>query len=397
MTRKVIVVPGFSGTTLNTNGPPSLPLWVEYSRLATGQVGKLRLGPDGSSPGAPDGVSCSATTPLSSYYGSCISTLHRQLAPDNYEVMSYGYDWRMRIRGNGELVASLIRSVATLDEPATLVAHSLGGLVSRAAWSSLLGSGDQGLCRRIITLGTPHQGSYYAVELFSLTGTQVVQLAVLSQAAAVITGSLSPALRTSAWTVEDLSKLFATWPSLYEAFPVLGSADSDNDPNRGKLYESKNWPEDRGISQMLLDESRNSWGPFLLSAVSKPPSHVMTSVAGFGFPTPLRLQMPSSLGKTDALEFVGIGDGVVTVASALMPESSQYRLNVLHADLPMWTANTGQLRDWILEERSPVDPVPPVTVDTTPAAPLLDGPPVPVILFPGRKVSCMRFAKKPVG
>ena len=70
--------------------------------------------------------------------------------------------------------------------PCSIVAHSAGGLVARAAWLALGQAGATNLVRRIVTYGTPHQGSYGAVRLWSLDAASLTSVQYLAAARAVL-------------------------------------------------------------------------------------------------------------------------------------------------------------------------------------------------------------------
>ena len=76
---------------------------------------------------------------------------------DRHAVWVYQYDWLKHIYLNGSNLAALIaivyNSTGELSEPPIIIAHSMGGLVSR----SYVAQGNP--LAGLITLGTPHQGS----------------------------------------------------------------------------------------------------------------------------------------------------------------------------------------------------------------------------------------------
>jgi len=101
--------------------------------------------------------------------------------------------WMARLRADGvHFVAVTLeppfggipRYVETLDAamrrvqqatgmPSVVVAHSMGGLVVRA-WAASAGSGAvTGIIHRLITIGTPHQGTAVAALAFSANGRQM--------------------------------------------------------------------------------------------------------------------------------------------------------------------------------------------------------------------------------
>jgi Lecithin:cholesterol acyltransferase len=368
---------GLGGTTLGTAADGSAPLWVDYTRLAFGEIGGLRLAPDGISPGPPDGVQAYASAPLQAYYQVAMQQLGQQLAPYGYQVMPWGYDWRLRVQGSGAALASTIRANATSAAPCSIVGHSLGGLVARAAWASLVGSGDQNLVRRIVTLGSPHYGSYAVVQIWS-GGTDLVdQLSAISIFAAGLSMAISPILNAHPWSPPQLMQLMASWPSFYEALPTLGAPDAAQDPYRSDLYTATNWPANRFISQALLDESRDSFAPFLLSANSMPPSWVLTTVAGTGFLTYNSLQSPQALGNNVAMTQAAVGDNSVTESSALLTSSAQWTLHCTHNNLATVLALSGVLAGMILDERAPPSPPPPPSNLPGLYPPTVNGPPLP--------------------
>src|SRR3984893_1406498 len=96
-------------------------------------------------------------------------------------------------------------------------AHSMGGLVARAALA-LPGTGN---VERLVLLGTPHCGSFAAVQ--AMRGTYAVVRKV-----ARLTGKAS---------AESLAaEVFSTFPSLYDLLP-LGAGGGATD-----LFDARAWP-----------------------------------------------------------------------------------------------------------------------------------------------------------
>jgi len=78
----------------------------------------------------------------------------------------HDYDWRLPVRAAWE--SALAERGARRAARAAIVAHSMGGLVARAALA-LAGTGN---VERLVLLGTPHCGSFAAVQ--AVRGTYAV-------------------------------------------------------------------------------------------------------------------------------------------------------------------------------------------------------------------------------
>jgi len=385
---KCFVVPGITGSAIFYALPSNDLLWVDYTRLALGQVGALRLAPNGSDPGQPDGRLMRAEYPLPAYYDSCIAALIRDLDSHGYAVIGWGYDWRKKNREAGALLADEIRATVLPSDPCSIVGHSQGGIVARAAWANLLATGEEGRIRRIVTLGTPHQGSYAIVAMFSLDNDNLSQIAWITS---LVSGIVIPPFGITGprrWTLEELCVLAATWPATYELMPLLQSPSAATDPNRAALFVPGNWPAGRELSTAHLTYARDDFQVWLRSAASMPPAHVLTTVAGIGLQTFATLNYPQDLGDSSALGFGQDGDGRVTMQSALVPISSAYSIVCRHTDLPGETAVSGDLAQWVLEVRTPPTPVPPIVAIPGQLHPGLAGPPLPSPLGSSQQVRC---------
>jgi len=383
------IVPGFLSCELYSDFERRHLVWVSYPTLMQGGVGYLRLAANGIDPGPPDGRQLFEGPPLADYWNTPINLLLDGLRPHGYRLDVLLYDWRKSITDAGQALANLIRDKDTASDPCSIVAHSMGGLVARAAWASLVLSGQESKVRRIVTLGSPHQGTYAPVSVLSGRYEALDQLEFVSYTLTSGINVLQWPIEFRRYNVPAIRDVAATWPALYSIFPVMGGSDAMNDPHRADLFERSNWPTSIPVQQTWLSYARAVFGPFLLSPTSQPPAWVLTTVAGQGVPTPAGLVRPELLGSAAAIGETQDGDGVVTGSSALMAESKRYVVSARHSDMPAYTAASGELAEWVLEVRDPITPVPPPETIPGVLTPVLAGPPIPQPLgVPPQAASC---------
>src|SRR5262245_35123137 len=144
---RVLILPGIMGSKLGYDGifPFDDVIWVNPIAIALGRLSELRVGGTNNGVGAL-GVLLFAYLKLK---------LKLQIAGHDSEF--FPYDWRISLAQLGKRLATEIKS----GRRTHLVAHSMGGLVARAALShkpSSLG--------RIIMLGTPNFGSFAPIQAF---------------------------------------------------------------------------------------------------------------------------------------------------------------------------------------------------------------------------------------
>ena len=134
------------------------------------------------------------------------------LRAQGFAVELYDYDWRLSVTQLGRSLAARLRSL----EPARLaiVAHSMGGLIARAA----LAESDISGLERVVLLGAPNCGSYAAVQ--ALRGTYAVVRKVARLDARASAESLT-------------QEVFSTFPSLYDLLPRGTRTD---------LFDPAAWP-----------------------------------------------------------------------------------------------------------------------------------------------------------
>jgi hypothetical protein len=137
-------------------------LWIDPWEIATGQLDELARRDD-------DGIETDGA--LAMFYGR----LARRLRRAGYEVVDAAYDWRQSLDALGAALAAKIRA----DDATTIhvVAHSMGGLVLRAACR------EEAVRRKIaraVMLGTPNHGSFAAVQAFRGDASTVRALATVA-------------------------------------------------------------------------------------------------------------------------------------------------------------------------------------------------------------------------
>src|SRR5579872_967778 len=153
---RVIVVPGIMGSQLGLRRPAPLPhdiLWLDPIDIQVGRLASLKL--PTSAPIVPLGVV------LYSYL-----RLKLQLRASGFAPVCHDYDWRLGIDTLGRALAQ--RVLAEPAEKVMIVAHSMGGLVSRAA----LTHPGTSKVQRVVLMGTPNFGSFAPLQ--ALRGTYAV-------------------------------------------------------------------------------------------------------------------------------------------------------------------------------------------------------------------------------
>ncbi len=210
---QVLIIPGIMGSQLGRRRPAPFPhdiLWIDPIDIQLGRLAALRL-PE-AAPIVPLGVV------LFSYL-----RLKLQLRAHGFAVQLYDYDWRRPVDELGGALAAHLSTRAA--QPLALVAHSMGGLVARAA----LARTALAQVQRVVLLGTPNRGSYAAVQ--ALRGTYAVVRKIARLAA-----------RASAESLTE--EVFSSFPSLYDLLPFEDS--------RAALADPRAWPAAGPVPQPRL-------------------------------------------------------------------------------------------------------------------------------------------------
>lgn len=203
--QRVLILPGIMGSTLGKPGALHTTdvLWINPVAIALGRLTELALD-DRPSPFGEAGVVLLAYLKLK---------LRLKIA--GFDADFYAYDWRRSLKDTGANLADAIKKDASPQ--VSLVAHSMGGLLARAA---LPKTGDK--VARLIMLGTPNCGSFAPAQVIRGTYDVVQKVAAVD-------------LKHEA---EELcNEVFNTFPGLYEMLPSPEKFSAIN------LYDRSAWPQ----------------------------------------------------------------------------------------------------------------------------------------------------------
>jgi pimeloyl-ACP methyl ester carboxylesterase len=284
----VVVVPGILGSQLGIARRRPLPndvLWLDPIDIQVGRLGLLGL--DAAAPIIPLGVV------LYSHL-----KLRLRLRAAGFAVTLHDYDWRLGIEESAASLAARLREQGS--RRVALVAHSMGGLLSRMA---LALPGTQHV-ERLVLLGTPNQGSFAPVQVLRGTYAVVRKIARLD----------------GATTAERLTEdVFNSFPSLYQMIPATGCKGAPD------LLDPRSWPDSGPALRLPLLERARRFREGLPRADER-----CVAVAGVGQETVTAL----SKGRDGfAYTVTRHGDGTVPACSAALEGASSYFAKVPHSEL----------------------------------------------------------------
>jgi len=308
---RVFIVPGVMGSQLGRMRPEPLPndvLWLDPVDISLGQLALLRLPVGGAEPvsieehkrrplqGEPQSPQETRIVSLGVVlYTYLRLKLHLRIA--GFAPVFHDYDWRLSIDELGRSLADRLRAER---ERVMIVAHSMGGLVSRAALA------NEGLehVERVVLLGTPNAGSFAPLQALRGTYAVVRKIARLS----------------NSQSAESLAvEVFNTFPSLYQLLPVPnGSGDPD-------FFDLSAWPEKGPVPRgPLLAQARE-----VLRTLSSGDARFV-NIVGSGQETVTRATRRNG---GFVYTITRHGDGTVPMSSAELPGARNYYTTVAHSEL----------------------------------------------------------------
>ncbi len=286
--QRVLIVPGIMGSQLGLPRRAPLPrdiLWVDPVDIGLGRLTALAL---------PDGHAITS-------YGVVLYSYLRiklYLRAAGIDAAFHCYDWRLGIDGLGRELAQRLQA-----EPCTkvsLVGHSLGGLVSRAALACP--GGDK--VERLVLLGTPNSGAFGAVQ--ALRGTY----SVVRKIARLDWRHTAEALAASA---------FKTFPSIYHMLPRAKHSGGID------LFDPAAWPRSGPQPDPALLEPART-----IDRALAPPDERCAAIVGVGQET-----VTAVARRRDQFVYTITrhGDGTVPVSCARLEGARNFHAAVSHSDL----------------------------------------------------------------
>jgi pimeloyl-ACP methyl ester carboxylesterase len=317
---KVIVLPGIMGSELDSvdRSGDADRIWINFVRLIAGRIGDLELAADGSpaSPGLqvrPAGVHRKTYVPI-------LLELDTR-----WQVRPFAFDWREDVDKTAARLDGEIKAFGNGD-PVHLVAHSMGGLVSRRfiqrhreTWRAMDDATGRGRGGRLVMMGTPNRGSF----AISLTLTGAEKLVQLLQKADL------------KHDLDELLAIIGSFPGIYQMLP---SALVDLDDDHVKLFDAQSWGTLPVRANLLAK------GQSFLRELNEPiDAPRLLYVAGVNRATPdrVRIDAPGRFSYQETLD----GDGRVSHRLGLLEGVTTYWVDEVHGNLP----KNGQVLDAITE------------------------------------------------
>jgi pimeloyl-ACP methyl ester carboxylesterase len=285
---RVIIVPGIMGSNLGSTRTAPLPndiLWLDPVDIETGQLQRLKL---------------PAQVPIVSLgivlYSYLRLKLHLRIA--GFAPVFHDYDWRLGIDELGKGLATRLEGENA--GRVMIVAHSMGGLVTRAAMATANG----GQVERVVLLGAPNLGSFAPVQALRGTYAVVRKIARL-------------ALQQSAEMLA--ADVFKTFPSLYHLLPLPEVSPKLD------FFDPASWPATGPQPDAALLAGARRLGGSLASGDER-----FAVIVGEGQETVTRA---TRRGEQFQYTITRRGDGTVPTACALLPGASTHYTSVAHSEL----------------------------------------------------------------
>jgi pimeloyl-ACP methyl ester carboxylesterase len=210
----VFILPGIMGSSLGHTPQHSGLIWLHPAAVSEGMLAELAL---------PSPTLKAVGIMLPGYL-----KLKFSLEIAGFHPVFHPFDWRGDLFDLGRELMSAIETSGARS--VMLVAHSMGGLVARAA----LALDDSRRISKVVQLGAPNGGSYAPVQALRAVYPTVRKIAALDQS----------------HTAEELARtVFLTLPGLYQLLPNL---DQD-------FFDLRTWPKDElAPNAKLLQQARQS-------------------------------------------------------------------------------------------------------------------------------------------
>ncbi len=302
----VVVLHGIMGgelTVFPTNQNSQF-IWLNFPRVAIGAVGWLRMTGKFESQ-----FDVRSTGILKKWYSEQLLGL----AADGWNVQAFWYDWRQDLAQIADSLRQQIDRWFGPDASVNLVAHSMGGLVSRTY--ILRHAQRWGKKSRLIMLGTPNHGSFAIPQVITGAYDTIRKLAIVD---------LTHSRR-------ELCDILNGFPGSMQMLPSPLAMKTME-----RMYDAAQWST-WGVPQKILDIARASHER-LANVVD---GSRMSYIAGFNQVTKVDVNDWNRLDHADAYTDSLEGDGTVPHALGFLREGGTriptYFVECSHGALPNHT------------------------------------------------------------
>lgn len=299
----VFVLPGITGSHLAVDGNR---VWIDFFDLVRGRFSELNI----------KAAHVAAQSPVAKAYGDLIDYLGQQ-----HYVIPFAYDWRKSLLEAGRDLGGMVdERLRNSDQPVRIVAHSMGGLVTRAmmaecpqVWERM----QQRDGSRVLLLGTPIRGSYSIPRIFARQERLIRMLA----------------LADLHHDQDELLDIIRKFPGVCELLPI---------DDQGKIAVADALWEEFGRvlggkwkrpTKAILKQAQATWNK--LMEVTLDPERIFY-VAGRAPATPIGVQIDDSDAETAKIVFSATdrGDGQVPWATGIPEGIRCWFVNAVHGDIP---------------------------------------------------------------
>lgn len=316
---EVVLIPGIMGSNLASIRGVTTLLWINPLLFLQGNGRFLRLNAAGDEDEAPEVEVMSIGLEKLAYLKASLN-FNRQV-----NLHEFPYDWRRPIEYNADVLRRSIDrwSAGDPQRKFSLVAHSMGGLVSRTYLARHPQHAEAHI-QRLIMHGTPNFGAANAVDNLANGNSMMATVDKLN-------------------AQNEMRKLVFCLPSVYQLLPAPPETfpSGHSYPANFDIYNASEW-RINDVQQKHLDGAR-AFHKTLAASDPQLPIHI---IAGVNIDTMIAANLLFD-GDVPRIEPVrqssgaGSGDGTVPLWSAVLPGAKTYYTQVIHREL---TGNNAVMR-----------------------------------------------------
>jgi pimeloyl-ACP methyl ester carboxylesterase len=314
----VVVVPGIMGSELTAAdvAQHQTLVWLSIPRIYAGWLSRLQLAADGESQFDP-AYTAFATNVLNKYYGELVLQLSQR-----WKARAFWYDWRKSLSIAADDLERFLRREFQ-DQPVNVVAHSMGGLVTRTLLlkAPTTAAGDP-LVSRLVMLGTPNFGSFEVPQIFAGIQDSVRQMIRLM-------GGLSGLLNSEP-ARRRLLEILASFPAIYQMLPLPDKVSDEIRDAVDSLYLARTYAPYTSVSTRHLEAAQTHHERLNRDIGNQ---GQLVYVAGYGELTAVGLTNADKLDDPASYVISTAGDGRVPHSLGVLPNVQTYYVHGPHGDL----------------------------------------------------------------